>query len=184
MIYVLSEVEDAVRESRVVKLKCGAFVALRGVGITATYPGYFLVDTGDRVWPEVYFPREVLEPSNEDNNEVVQVLYPVVSPVDIARLQQERDVFREWGDAACIKYKELLADIAGLRQERDEARALAEESCRKYKELLRLVDEYLGNGGLFNPELMQHDKVRDLVLSLREMIRIQALETGRSQKHD
>ena len=27
-----------------------------------------------------------------------------------------------------------------------------------------LATEYLGNGGLFNPELMRHDAVRDLVI--------------------
>ena len=150
MIYVLSEVEDAVRESRVVKLKCGAFVALRGIGITTAYPGYFLVDTGDRVWPEVYFPREIMDSSNEDNNEVVQVLYPVVTPLEIARLQQERD----------------------------EARVSAEEACKKYNELLELVGEIFNSGDADN------DKVRDLVLALRERIRIQALKLGRSQKHD
>lgn len=30
-----------------------------------------------------------------------------------------------------------------------------------------LVDEYLAHGGLFNPECMEHNKVRDLLLSLR-----------------
>lgn len=30
------------------------------------------------------------------------------------------------------------------------------------------VQSYLGNGGLFNPEFMEHDKVRDLVVDLRD----------------
>lgn len=29
------------------------------------------------------------------------------------------------------------------------------------------IASYLGNGGLFNPEYMDHDKVRDLILDLR-----------------
>jgi hypothetical protein len=33
-------------------------------------------------------------------------------------------------------------------------------------DLLRRVRSYLGNGGLFNPEAMAHDKVRDLVMDL------------------
>jgi len=32
------------------------------------------------------------------------------------------------------------------------------------------VAEYLSSGGLFNPELMEHEKVRDLILSLQEEI--------------
>jgi hypothetical protein len=28
------------------------------------------------------------------------------------------------------------------------------------------VQDYLSNGGLFNPELMEHDKVRDLIMDL------------------
>jgi hypothetical protein len=30
------------------------------------------------------------------------------------------------------------------------------------------VTEYLELGGLFNPEMMEHDKVRDLLISLRD----------------
>lgn len=33
-----------------------------------------------------------------------------------------------------------------------------------------LVRSYLGNGGLFNPELMEHDKVRDMVMLCRDEI--------------
>lgn len=31
------------------------------------------------------------------------------------------------------------------------------------------ITDYLGNGGLFNPEMMDHDKVRDLLLDCRIM---------------
>jgi hypothetical protein len=37
-------------------------------------------------------------------------------------------------------------------------------------ELLSRIKNYLGNGGLFNPEMMEHDKVRDLILDCREHI--------------
>ena len=33
-------------------------------------------------------------------------------------------------------------------------------------ELEKLMQEYLSNGGLFNPEMMDHDKVRDLIIDL------------------
>lgn len=37
-------------------------------------------------------------------------------------------------------------------------------------ELLERIREYLTLGGLFNPELMEHDKVRDLIMDCREHI--------------
>jgi hypothetical protein len=37
-------------------------------------------------------------------------------------------------------------------------------------ELLERIREYLTLGGLFNPEMMEHDKVRDLIMDCREYI--------------
>lgn len=34
-------------------------------------------------------------------------------------------------------------------------------------EVLSRIDSYFGNGGLFNPEQMDHDKVRELFLDMR-----------------
>lgn len=36
--------------------------------------------------------------------------------------------------------------------------------------ILERIQSYLSNGGLFNPELMEHDKVRDLIMECREEI--------------
>ena len=36
--------------------------------------------------------------------------------------------------------------------------------------LLERINDYLQNGGLFNPEMMEHDKVRDLLLDCRETL--------------
>ena len=33
------------------------------------------------------------------------------------------------------------------------------------------IDSYLGNGGFFNPEAMEHDKVRDLLIDCGDFIR-------------
>ena len=33
---------------------------------------------------------------------------------------------------------------------------------------IALMTEYLGNGGFFNPELMDHEKVRDMILANRD----------------
>ncbi len=42
--------------------------------------------------------------------------------------------------------------------------------------VLELVDEYLRHGGLFNPELMNHERVRDMVIRLRdEVVSLRAL---------
>lgn len=42
------------------------------------------------------------------------------------------------------------------------------------------ITEYLNNGGLFNPEMMDHEKVRDLLMDCREVFltypRIQNME--------
>ena len=34
--------------------------------------------------------------------------------------------------------------------------------------LIERINEYLSNGGLFNPEYTNHDKVRDLLIDCRE----------------
>lgn len=43
------------------------------------------------------------------------------------------------------------------------------------------INNYLGNGGLFNPELMEHQKVRDLLLDCRE--EIMDLQRARDRYH-
>jgi hypothetical protein len=37
-------------------------------------------------------------------------------------------------------------------------------------DIVDTIQSYLGNGGLFNPELMEHEKVRDMVLETRDGI--------------
>lgn len=39
------------------------------------------------------------------------------------------------------------------------------------KELQQRLESYFGNGGLFNPEMMEHDKVRDLLSDLQDYLR-------------
>lgn len=54
-----------------------------------------------------------------------------------------------------------------------------------------LIAEYLGNGGLFNPEMMDHDKVRDMLIDLRDqMVELEAIreylwpnQTGMPNRH-
>lgn len=43
-------------------------------------------------------------------------------------------------------------------------------------DLLERIQSYLGNGGLFNPESMEHNKVRDLILDCNEYILNSSIE--------
>lgn len=47
------------------------------------------------------------------------------------------------------------------------------------KTLGERITDYLASGGLFNPELMEHEKVRDLLLDCRDAL--DQLDTQRSQ---
>lgn len=38
------------------------------------------------------------------------------------------------------------------------------------QELIDKITEYLSAGGLFNPEFMEHDKVRDTLIDVREFL--------------
>jgi hypothetical protein len=40
----------------------------------------------------------------------------------------------------------------------------------RIKELVDRITEYLSAGGLFNPELMEHEKVRDLLIECRKAL--------------
>jgi hypothetical protein len=40
----------------------------------------------------------------------------------------------------------------------------------KKQELIQRITEYLASGGLFNPELVNHDAVKDLLIDLREFL--------------
>jgi hypothetical protein len=41
--------------------------------------------------------------------------------------------------------------------------------AERLKSLSERIRQYLSVGGYFNPELMDHDKVRDLLIDLRDM---------------
>ena len=45
-------------------------------------------------------------------------------------------------------------------------------------ELVRKCNQYLGNDGLFNPELMAHENVRDLIIELRDHITLKSDEVN------
>lgn len=38
------------------------------------------------------------------------------------------------------------------------------------QEILDTIQSYLGNGGLFNPEMMEHEKVRNLIMDCKELL--------------
>lgn len=47
------------------------------------------------------------------------------------------------------------------------------------EETIHTITEYLVAGGLFNPEMMDHDKVRDLLMKCREVIESQNAAASR-----
>lgn len=49
------------------------------------------------------------------------------------------------------------------------------------EELLGRIQSYLGNGGLFNPEMMEHEKVRELLIDCRDCL-TKANEQGEDTK--
>jgi hypothetical protein len=50
------------------------------------------------------------------------------------------------------------------------------------KDVRERITEYLSNGGLFNPELMDHAKVRDLLIDFRDRIDILTRERDEARK--
>jgi hypothetical protein len=46
--------------------------------------------------------------------------------------------------------------------------------------LLNRIQEYLEVGGLFNPEQMDHDKVRDLIMDCRDQLSLSGPTHGQS----
>lgn len=38
------------------------------------------------------------------------------------------------------------------------------------KHAIQTITEYLSNGGLFNPEMMDHDRVRNLLMECRDSL--------------
>ena len=49
-------------------------------------------------------------------------------------------------------------------------------------DIINRITEYLSAGGLFNPEYMEHDKVRNLLIDCRDEISIKATFTGPGKK--
>lgn len=84
--------------------------------------------------------------------------------------------FPDWrmGEPEClrcqkIRLKWLIALNEDKPTKRIERSVPAPVSTAKATILGRL-DSYFGNGGLFNPEMMDHDKVRDLLRDCRAYI--------------
>lgn len=53
---------------------------------------------------------------------------------------------------------------------------LTKEKRAWHRDVPARVSEYLNNGGLFNPELMDHEKVRDILIDARDVIEVIARE--------
>jgi hypothetical protein len=49
---------------------------------------------------------------------------------------------------------------------------------RATRDLPARITEYLGNGGLWNPELMDHEEVRTMLIDARDVIEIAVRNGG------
>jgi len=65
--------------------------------------------------------------------------------------------------------KGFLRDLDNVQIELAKV-GLAIQPIKINDELLARIQDYLGSGGLFNPEMMEHDKVRDLIMDCRKAI--------------
>lgn len=68
-----------------------------------------------------------------------------------------------------IRLKWLIALNEGEKPKKRQRPVPAPVSTTKAT-ILGQLDSYFGNGGLFNPEMMDHDKVRKLLLDCQEYI--------------
>ena len=79
------------------------------------------------------------------------------------KAEAERDAAWKVREAAWEQTEDALA-----RMRAAEARVKAlEAKVERLQGFLRQFDSYFGNGGLFSPEAMEHNKVRDLLLDMR-----------------
>ena len=66
----------------------------------------------------------------------------------------------EWGVMDHIRL-EQMGEI--------EAAIVLWKDRHKFAEFSNRITEYLSVGGFFNPEMMEHDKVRDLLIQIRDL---------------
>lgn len=91
---------------------------------------------------------------------------PVVDLETALRLERERNEARKYGSDAIGRLQESHGIIvADLRAQRP-----AGPSDGRRTFLRERIREYLTLGGLFNPEMMEHDKVRDLIMDLADLL--------------
>lgn len=83
---------------------------------------------------------------------------PYYDPYDVGRklYRDGRGISDIW--SAVQKDEDLDEAFRGYKSE------------QKTAELLETISDYLYAGGLFNPELMNHEKVRDLLIDLKEVL--------------
>jgi hypothetical protein len=92
-----------------------------------------------------------------------RIMYDVVEDV----LQKHYDKLwkmtkdnNEWGVMDHIRLEQMveIEDAIVLWKDR-----------HKFADFSRRITEYLFVGGFFNPEMMEHDKVRDLLIQIRDL---------------
>ena len=66
---------------------------------------------------------------------------------------------------------ELSKNVDELEEELLKAQQIKELNDEEIKPLLDRIQNYLECGGLFNPECMEHDKVKDLIMDCRAILK-------------
>ena len=86
----------------------------------------------------------------------------------LATLQEKRD--RLWK----MNQQNMNADMFNIMDQiRLEQIDQLDKAIQSYNAMIPLrerINEYLSAGGLFNPEMMEHEKVRDMLIEIRDAI--------------
>lgn len=85
---------------------------------------------------------------------------------------------REQVAAIDAKHETVESVVVNLNVLRELLRAAqpADGALRHNMNLVARITEYLGSGGFFNPEAMEHDKVRELLMDCRRALAAQTQE--------
>lgn len=88
------------------------------------------------------------------------------------RLSKAESAIRDWGSTGPNR-RELLVDVGVAMVAVGHLKMdfmTPNQPDGQKEEILARIQSYLGNGGLFNPELMEHDKVGKLILDIRDYL--------------
>lgn len=83
-------------------------------------------------------------------------------------LQKQRDIL--WKMTQQNMNADMFNIMDQIRLEQIDQLDKAIQSYNAMIPLRERINEYLSAGGLFNPEMMEHEKVRDMLIEIRDAI--------------